>query len=142
MNVQDRVSRAKSGDIQAFGDLVEEFQASLRGFLALLGTPRDSIEDLAQETFVSAFKALNRFSEDKPFGPWIRGIARNHFLKFMRETYRKEAGREKMIADHSGRSIEEVSRDIERDKILTAEQAVEYGLLDVILESRKAVAAV
>ena len=49
---------------------------------------------------------------------------------------------EKMIADHSGRSIEEVSRDIERDKILTAEQAVEYGLLDAILESRKAVAAV
>ncbi len=34
---------------------------------------------------------------------------------------------EKMISDHSGRSIEEVSRDIERDKILTAEQALEYG---------------
>ena len=31
----------------------------------------------------------------------------------------------------------EVSRDIERDKILTAEQAVEYGLIDAVLESRK-----
>ena len=48
---------------------------------------------------------------------------------------------EKMISDHSGKSIEEVSRDIERDKILTAEQAVDYGLIDAVLESRKAAAA-
>jgi ATP-dependent Clp protease protease subunit len=45
---------------------------------------------------------------------------------------------EKMIADHSGKEPAEVSRDIERDKILTAEGAVEYGLIDAILESRKA----
>ena len=44
---------------------------------------------------------------------------------------------EKMISDHSGRSIEEVSKDIERDKILTAEGAVEYGLIDAVVESRK-----
>ncbi len=44
---------------------------------------------------------------------------------------------EKMISDHSGRSVEEVSRDIERDKILTAEGAVEYGLIDAVLESLK-----
>ena len=44
---------------------------------------------------------------------------------------------EKMISDHSGRSIEQVSRDIERDKILTADGAVEYGLIDSILESLK-----
>ncbi|MEX0428260.1 ATP-dependent Clp protease proteolytic subunit [Nocardioides sp. DS6] len=49
---------------------------------------------------------------------------------------------EKMIADHSGKSMEEVSRDIERDKILTAEQAVEYGLIDSVLASLKTPALV
>jgi ATP-dependent Clp protease protease subunit len=44
---------------------------------------------------------------------------------------------EKMIAEHSGKAQDEVSRDIERDKILTAEQAVEYGLIDSVLASRK-----
>ncbi|CAN5600109.1 ATP-dependent Clp protease proteolytic subunit [soil metagenome] len=44
---------------------------------------------------------------------------------------------EKMISDHSGKDVEEVSRDIERDKILTAEQAVAYGLIDNVLESLK-----
>ena len=48
---------------------------------------------------------------------------------------------EKMISDHSGKDIEQVSRDIERDKILTAEAAVEYGLIDAVLESRKAAPA-
>ncbi|ONI76545.1 ATP-dependent Clp protease proteolytic subunit [Kribbella sp. ALI-6-A] len=44
---------------------------------------------------------------------------------------------EKMLSDASGKDIEEVSRDIERDKFLTAEQAVQYGLIDSVLESRK-----
>ncbi len=45
---------------------------------------------------------------------------------------------EHMISENTGKPIEEVSRDIERDKILTAEQAIEYGLIDQILESQKA----
>ena len=48
---------------------------------------------------------------------------------------------ERMIADSSGKDIDQVSRDIERDKILTAEQAVEYGLIDAVIESRKAAPA-
>ena len=44
---------------------------------------------------------------------------------------------ERMIADSSGKDIDQVSADIERDKILTAEQAVEYGLIDAVIESRK-----
>jgi ATP-dependent Clp protease, protease subunit len=46
-----------------------------------------------------------------------------------------------MIADASGKDPEQVSRDIERDKILTAEQAVEYGLIDAVLGSRAGVPA-
>jgi ATP-dependent Clp protease, protease subunit len=45
---------------------------------------------------------------------------------------------ETMISEHTGRDKELVSRDIDRDKILTAQAAVDYGLVDAILESRKA----
>jgi ATP-dependent Clp protease protease subunit len=54
------------------------------------------------------------------------------------EILRLRALLEKMIADASGKPIEDVSRDIERDKFLTAGQAVEYGLIDDVLESLKA----
>jgi len=53
------------------------------------------------------------------------------------EILRMRALLERMIAEHTGRSLEDVGRDIERDKILTAEAAVEYGLVDQVLASRK-----
>ena len=46
---------------------------------------------------------------------------------------------EEMLATDTGKSIEEVSRDIERDKYLTSEQALEYGIIDEVLTSLKAV---
>ncbi|GAA1677645.1 ATP-dependent Clp protease proteolytic subunit [Kribbella sp. NPDC056345] len=57
------------------------------------------------------------------------------------EILRLRALLEKMIADASGKSHEEVSRDIERDKFLTAEQAIEYGLIDDVLQTLKPVPA-
>jgi ATP-dependent Clp protease protease subunit len=44
---------------------------------------------------------------------------------------------EEMLSRHSNRTIEQVREDIERDKILTAHEAVEYGLVDSVIESRK-----
>lgn len=44
---------------------------------------------------------------------------------------------EELLARHSKRSLEQVRQDIERDKILTAHEAVEYGLVDSVIESRK-----
>ena len=54
------------------------------------------------------------------------------------EIDRMRAWLEDTLAKHSGKSAEQVRRDIERDKILTAEQAKEYGLIDQVLASRKA----
>lgn len=45
---------------------------------------------------------------------------------------------EDTLAAHSNRSAEEVRRDIERDKILTAADALDYGLVDQVLQPRKA----
>ena len=44
---------------------------------------------------------------------------------------------EETLAKHSGTPVEQIRRDIERDKILTAAQAKEYGLIDQVLASRK-----
>ena len=44
---------------------------------------------------------------------------------------------EQTLATHTGREKDEISRDIERDKILTAQGALEYGLVDQVIASRK-----
>jgi ATP-dependent Clp protease protease subunit len=53
-----------------------------------------------------------------------------------REVLRMRKQLESMLAEHSNRSLEQVEKDIERDKILTAEEAVEYGLVDRVLTTR------
>ena len=44
---------------------------------------------------------------------------------------------EELIAEHTGQSLEKVSKDTDRDYILTAEEAVEYGVVDEVISSRK-----
>ncbi len=58
-----------------------------------------------------------------------------------REILRIRSLMEDMLATDTGKSTEEVSHDIERDKYLTADQAMEYGIIDEILTSLKAVDA-
>lgn len=54
-----------------------------------------------------------------------------------REIMRMREWLEETLAKHSKRSIEEINHDIDRDKILSAEEALEYGLVDQVLTSRK-----
>jgi ATP-dependent Clp protease, protease subunit len=54
-----------------------------------------------------------------------------------REIMRMNSLLEKMLSDHTGQSVEGVRNDIKRDKILTAEEAVTYGLIDEVIQSRK-----
>ena len=54
-----------------------------------------------------------------------------------REILRMRDLLEKMLADHTGRDADLIRKDIERDKILTAREAVDYGLVDEVVTTRK-----
>jgi ATP-dependent Clp protease protease subunit len=54
-----------------------------------------------------------------------------------REIMRMREWLEETLAHHTGRSAEQVHKDIDRDNILTAAEAKEYGLIDQVLNSRK-----
>jgi ATP-dependent Clp protease protease subunit len=46
---------------------------------------------------------------------------------------------EEILARHTGQAIEQIRQDVERDKIFTAEQAKEYGIVDDVISTRKLV---
>jgi ATP-dependent Clp protease protease subunit len=54
-----------------------------------------------------------------------------------KEILRMREWLEQTISKHTGRDVADVRSDIERDKILTAPQALEYGIIDQVLEPRK-----
>jgi len=66
------------------GLCVAHYTSVLRYLVAISGD-RHKAEDLAQETFLAAYRGLDRFEEGRDFLPYVRGIARNLYLKSLRD---------------------------------------------------------
>lgn len=74
------VKRAQAGDADAFGDLVDRTRrAVFRAALAAVGSAAEA-DDVAQETFVAAFRKLNSFRGESSFRTWVLTIAWNKAL--------------------------------------------------------------
>ena len=77
---------APLGDAATFGVLVRVNQAKLRSFMLRL-TKGDATlaDDLAQETFLEAFRKLPQYRGDAPFRSWLFSIAYSRFLMHLRQ---------------------------------------------------------
>ena len=72
---QKLVKRTLSGDLEAFGELVQIYQASVFNVCyRTLGNRRDA-EDLTQEAFLRAYNNIKSYDQERPFGPWMRTLA-------------------------------------------------------------------
>ena len=72
------IERLRQRDEAAFNQLVRLHQAAVfRQLLRVIGDPAEA-EDLAQEVFVTVFKAIDTFRGDSRLATWIHRIAQNH----------------------------------------------------------------
>jgi RNA polymerase sigma-70 factor (ECF subfamily) len=84
------VARARGGDTGAFGALVGRHQhAALRTAFAVMGSESEA-QDVTQEAFVKAFRALPRFREGLPLRPWLMQIVANEARNRRRSQGRRE----------------------------------------------------
>ena len=85
------VERAKQGDRQAFGKLVKKYQNKVL-YLAydFVGNYYDA-QDVAQNSFLSAFQKINSFRDEATFSTWIYRITTNAAIDFQRSKKRKNA---------------------------------------------------
>lgn len=76
--------RAASGDREAFGALVQRYQAAVRRLTrAVTGDAHDA-DDAAQDAFLSALDRLETYDPSRPFGPWLMRIATNAAIDLVR----------------------------------------------------------
>ena len=75
---------ARAGDDAAFGELVRRRQGSVRALLRQLAGDAALGDDLAQDTFVQAWRTLRQLREPNAFGGWIRQIALHVWLQHVR----------------------------------------------------------
>jgi len=79
---QQLVERVQRGDKQAFGLLVAKYQRKLARLLSRLIRDPAEVEDIAQETFIKAYRALPSFRGDSAFYTWLYRIGINTAKKF------------------------------------------------------------
>lgn len=92
-NDEATVARARAGDGEAFRALVERNSRSIfRLAYRMTGNEHDA-EDVVQETFLRAYRRLNRFESRANFGTWLYRIAINCALDFMRQRGKHEERR-------------------------------------------------
>ena len=79
-----------SRDTDAFAELIAESQGRVRTFLVRLCRDYDLANDLAQETFLTAYQKLASFKGSGSFDGWLCKIAYNRFLQYKRDDKRKQ----------------------------------------------------
>lgn len=82
---------SKNGDFGAFSKLVERYQRKVYTVIYRFVRNHHEADDLAQETFIRAFKAIERFDVNYPFSPWIYRIAINLTLNHLKKKKLKMA---------------------------------------------------
>jgi len=83
------IRSAQRGDLAAFGRLVANHQQAVYNIAHRVIGNRQEAEDVAQETFVKAHKALTRFDPQRPLAPWLYRIATNTALNWIKR-HRRE----------------------------------------------------
>lgn len=74
-NEADLVAKARAGSAPAFGRLVDQNQQAVRAFLRRVCSDHAEADDLAQETFLTAWSTFERLREGVRFRTWLCGIA-------------------------------------------------------------------
>ena len=84
------IELARDGDVRAYGDLVERYrEVAFRTAYLIVRNAADA-EEAAQDAFVKAYYALDRFRTTEPFRPWILRIVSNEARNARRSAGRRE----------------------------------------------------
>jgi len=110
--VEDRqlVRQAQEGDLSAFDELIRRYQERVYATIYHMTSNHEDANDLTQETFVKAYKALSSFKGDSGFFTWVYRIAVNKTINFLKQKKNR----------HNGFSLNDLDFNAEHDPDLVA----------------------
>ena len=105
---QQLVERAQQGDNRAFDLLVKKYQHKIIGLIGRYVHDHAEVQDVAQEAFIKAYRALGKFRAESAFYTWMYRIAINTAKNHLVSRGRRPPGSDldivdAEIVDHSGR---------------------------------------
>lgn len=126
------VERVKQGDVKAFEMLVVKYQRRIERLVGRMVRDVDLVPDIAQETFIRAYRALPQFRGDSAFYTWLYRIAVNTAKKHLMELKRD------VLVTESAR----FSQDEDDENRVVANEPSDSGTPEALLASKQIAAAV
>jgi RNA polymerase sigma-70 factor, ECF subfamily len=107
------VERAKRGDVSAFEMLVVKYQRRIERLISRMVRDADLVQDIAQETFIRAYRALPQFRGESAFYTWLYRIAVNSAKKALMELKRDPLVSESaMVSTEDGEEPSRVENEL------------------------------
>jgi len=134
VDISELVHRAKQGDDEAFGMLVEQYQDNIYGYVSRMLHDPEEAEDVAQEVFIRAYRNLAGFREAASFPTWLYRIATNLAIDAARS--RKSRRADTVSLDEPVETAEgEISRQLPADRRGTVSQVESSHLQQIVAEA-------
>jgi RNA polymerase sigma-70 factor (ECF subfamily) len=118
---RDLLRKAAGGNLFAFEEVVRRYQRRVYGVALRIVRRHDVADDVAQEAFIRAWKSLESFDLERPFGPWICRIAANLAVNHVRSPRAREEGLPEGHAEQPASSPDPLTGvlDVEARAVLT-----------------------
>ena len=87
---RDLVVRTRAGDEGAFAEIVRGYQRRVYGVAMRMTRRHEVADDVSQDTFIRAYRSLDRFELGRPLGPWLVKIAVNLSINYLNGAARRE----------------------------------------------------
>ena len=126
------VERVKLGDVKAFEMLVVKYQRRIERLIGRMVRDVDLVPDIAQETFIRAYRALPKFRGESAFYTWLYRIAVNTAKKAL-----MELKRDPLVTESS-----RVTRDDDGDSPRQEHEGSDGETPDAVLASKQIASAV
>ncbi|MCI4429635.1 MAG: RNA polymerase sigma factor RpoE [Burkholderiales bacterium] len=141
------VDRTKAGDVKAFEMLVVKYQRRIERLIGRMVRDVDLVPDIAQETFIRAYRAIPQFRGESAFYTWLYRIAVNSAKKALMELKRDPTVTESALAardddDETSRVENELSDGETPEALLASKQiaaAVNSAMQTLSEELRQAI---
>lgn len=127
------IKRAQQGEPEAFGPLVQKYQQRVFSLVYHLVRRRDEVEDLAQEVFIKAFRAIGSYNFQSSFATWLSRIATNHCYDYLRHERASRVSFYWQMGENSQQELETNAESKPADALDHEEQTVLKDLVDKLL---------
>lgn len=128
------IADALNGDQASYARLQQKYSPAITALMRKMLRDSLEIEDLVQETFVKAFKALHTFNHDYAFSTWLYKIGSNHCIDFLRKKRLKTFSIDRPIETKDGELQYEIA-DTQWMPDADMQQADKLRLLKKAVES-------